>query len=251
MVLNPALPRPPLATGTGCGSSARPSRWSSPSRRAAAVDAAELVEVDYDPLPAVVDPEAALAPDAAPQYAGQDTNLAGGVRSDGGASGGDVLDDAEVVVRARMVNQRLAVLPMEANAILVEPGDGGGLTIRVSTQMPHGFRAQARGVVRAGARAGAGDHPARRRRVRREGRRARRAHGDRSPPPARWAARSAGSRPARRTSSRCRTAAARSPTTSSGLTRDGRITGLRVRVVADSGAYAGFGGALALGPTYR
>ncbi len=35
-----------------------------------------------------------------------------------------------------------------------------------------------------------------------------------------------------------------------GLTRDGRITGLRARVVADAGAYAGFGGALALGPTY-
>ena len=33
--------------------------------RAQAVDAAELVIVDYDPLPAVVDPEAALA-DGAP-----------------------------------------------------------------------------------------------------------------------------------------------------------------------------------------
>ena len=60
----------------------------------------------------------------------------------------------------------------------------------------------------------------------------------------------AGSRPARRTSSRCRTGAARSPTYELGLQRDGRITGLRARVVGDAGAYAGFGGALALGPTY-
>ena len=35
-----------------------------------------------------------------------------------------------------------------------------------------------------------------------------------------------------------------------GLTAEGRIVGLRVRVVGDCGAYAGFGGALAVGPTY-
>jgi carbon-monoxide dehydrogenase large subunit len=34
-----------------------------------------------------------------------------------------------------------------------------------------------------------------------------------------------------------------------GARRDGRIVGLRVRVVGDAGAYAGFGGALAIGPT--
>ena len=35
-----------------------------------------------------------------------------------------------------------------------------------------------------------------------------------------------------------------------GLTRDGTITGLRLRVLGECGAYAGFGGALAVGPTY-
>jgi carbon-monoxide dehydrogenase large subunit len=35
-----------------------------------------------------------------------------------------------------------------------------------------------------------------------------------------------------------------------GLRQDGTITGLRLRVVGDAGAYAGFGGALAMGPTY-
>ena len=34
-----------------------------------------------------------------------------------------------------------------------------------------------------------------------------------------------------------------------GLRRDGTIVGLRARVVGDAGAYAGFGGALTLGPT--
>ena len=36
-----------------------------------------------------------------------------------------------------------------------------------------------------------------------------------------------------------------------GLRRDGRITGLRARVLGDAGAYAGFGGALALGPDFH
>lgn len=248
MVLNPALPRPPLATGTVrfVGEAVAVVAAASPAE---AVDAAELVEVDYDPLPAVVDPEAALAPDAAPQYAGQDTNLAGGVRSDGDASSGDVLDDAEVVVRARMVNQRLAVLPMEGNAILVEPGDGGGLTIRVSTQMPHGFRAQAAGLfglepeqVRVitphvgggfGGKAGVlAEHTV-----------------------AISAARALG-RPVRWVETRSENLVSMPHGRGQiayyelGLTREGRITGLRARVVADSGAYAGFGGALALGPTY-
>ena len=35
-----------------------------------------------------------------------------------------------------------------------------------------------------------------------------------------------------------------------GLTRDGTITGLRLRMIGECGAYAGFGGALAVGPTY-
>ena len=90
--------------------------------KAAAVDAAELVEVDYDPLPAVVDPEAALEPGAEPQFPELGSNLAAGVRA---PAEPDPLDGAEVVVRARMVNQRLAVVPMEGNAIAVRPEPDG------------------------------------------------------------------------------------------------------------------------------
>ena len=35
-----------------------------------------------------------------------------------------------------------------------------------------------------------------------------------------------------------------------GLTSEGRIVGLRLRMLGECGAYAGFGGALAVGPTY-
>jgi CO/xanthine dehydrogenase Mo-binding subunit len=64
-------------------------------------------------------------------------------RAPGVVAGFDPLDGAEVVVRARMENQRVAVVPLEGNAITVQPGSGDGeheLTIHVSTQMPHLLR---------------------------------------------------------------------------------------------------------------
>ena len=117
--------------------------------KAAAVDAVELVEVDYDPLPAAVDPEAAFDEGAPAQFDGRD-NLAAGQRS-APEDAEDVLADAEVVVRARMVNQRVAVMSLEGNAIAVLPGGHDGrddeLTVWVSTQMPHGFRDQAAQIL--------------------------------------------------------------------------------------------------------
>src|SRR5437764_13670379 len=138
MVVNPAFARPSLATAkvrfvgdmiavVAAGS------------RTAAVDAAELVVVDYEPLPAVVDPEAATEPGAPLQFEEAGTNVAAGSRE---AGDDDPLAGAEVVVRGRFENQRMAVVPMEGNAIAVVPG-GDDLTVYVGTQMPHGWRNQA------------------------------------------------------------------------------------------------------------
>ena len=63
--------------------------------KAQAVDAAEAVIVDYDPLPAVVDPEAAIEPDAPVVFEAQGSNIANGMGT-GPVEG--VLDDADVVV---------------------------------------------------------------------------------------------------------------------------------------------------------
>src|SRR5437899_2410968 len=63
---------------------------------------------------------------------------------------GRPLAGAAVVVRARMENQRVAVAPMEGNAITVVPGDDGAghdLTVYVSTQMPHLFAQIAAGTL--------------------------------------------------------------------------------------------------------
>jgi carbon-monoxide dehydrogenase large subunit len=249
MVVNPELPRPPLATDR-VRFVGEPVVVVVGETKAAAVDAVELVEIDYEPLPAVVDPEAALEPDSEPQFPELGTNLAAGIRSDT-----DPLADAEVVVRARMVNQRLAVMPMEGNAIAVLPGpygedrEGDELTIWVSTQMPHAFRNQIAGLLGADAEhvrvitphVGGG-------------------FGGKAGPLAEhtasiWTARAL-NRPVTWVETRSENLVSMPHGRAQvgyyelGLTRDGVITGMRARVVADSGAYAGFGGALALGPTY-
>jgi carbon-monoxide dehydrogenase large subunit len=105
--------------------------------RAQAVDAAEAVVVDYDPLPVVVDPEAALAEDATLLFPEHGTNLA--IEFDFGTDP-TIFDEAEVVVEGRFVNQRLAAVPMEPNGVLVEPQADGELLLTIPTQGPHGVR---------------------------------------------------------------------------------------------------------------
>ncbi|MFC4784929.1 xanthine dehydrogenase family protein molybdopterin-binding subunit [Nocardioides sp. MAHUQ-72] len=212
--------------------------------RAQAVDAAELVDVDYDELPVVVDMEAALAPDAPVQFASLGTNVAAS-RAEQDPS--DPLAGAQHVVRLRVENQRIATAPMEGHAILAQPTDDG-LTVWVATQQPHLSRdliARWTGLDKAqvrviaphvggafGGKAGiTPDHAA-----------------------VIGAARALG-RPVKWTETRSEAMLSmhgrgQVQYAELGLDGEGRFVGLRVRVVGDCGAYAGFGGALALGPTY-
>jgi carbon-monoxide dehydrogenase large subunit len=79
---------------------------------AEAADAAELVLIDFEPLPVVVDPETArldevlLFPDA-----GTNATLNTTAPVDAG-----LFEDCEVVVEARLVNNRIAVAPIEPRA---------------------------------------------------------------------------------------------------------------------------------------
>ncbi len=137
MVLNPACARPPLAEGKVrfVGEAVA---MVVAETKAAAVDAAELVDVEYETLHAVVDLEQAVADGAPLQFEEIGTNLVAGIA----AADSDPLAGATTVVRATLQNQRVAVVPMEGNAIAVVPGDDGhghDLTVYVSTQMPHGF----------------------------------------------------------------------------------------------------------------
>ena len=116
MMLHPAAVRPSLAKGR-VNFVGDPVVVVVAESRALAMDAAELVEIDYEPLGAVIDMEDALAPDSSVQIEGIGSNVIIGLRS--GVD--DPLEGADVVVRGRFENQRLAAVPMEGSAIAVDP----------------------------------------------------------------------------------------------------------------------------------
>ncbi len=247
LMVNAGTPRPPLATDRVRFVGEAVAMVVAESE-AAAVDAIELVDVDYEELPVAVDMEDALAAGAELQFPELGSNLATGARS---PEDPDPLGDAEVVVRARMVNQRIAVLPMEGNAIAVDPaGDAEhDLVVWVSTQMPHGFKAQLIAVL------GLGDE-----RVRVIAPDVGGAFGGKAGMLAEHtavigAARVLG-RPLMWVETRSENLVsmphgrAQIAYYELGLTKAGRITGLRARVVADAGAYAGLNGALVTNQTY-
>lgn len=136
VMLPPTFNRPPLADGVvrfvGDSVAAVVAET-----RAQAVDAAEMIIVDYDPLPVVVDPQAALEDGAPLLFPEHGSNVA--IEFNFGEDP-DVLAGSEVVVEGTFINQRVAAVPMEANGILVEPGPDDTLTLTVPTQAPHGVR---------------------------------------------------------------------------------------------------------------
>jgi carbon-monoxide dehydrogenase large subunit len=99
------------------------------------VDAAEQVIVEYDPLPVVVDPEAALEDGATLVHDEYGTNKV----FEWSLPGGDVeaaFRDAEVVVEKRIVNHRTAGAAIEPRGVVAEWREGR-LTLYSSTQIPH------------------------------------------------------------------------------------------------------------------
>ncbi len=108
--------------------------------RYAATDARFLVQVDYESLPVVTDPEEALRPDAPLLYPQLGTNEAYHIP----AGGGDVesaFARAAGVVNLRLVNQRVAASPMEPRACMFDfDPETGHLTAWVSSQSIFGAR---------------------------------------------------------------------------------------------------------------
>jgi carbon-monoxide dehydrogenase large subunit len=102
--------------------------------RAQAVDASELVEVEYDPLDVVVDPREALKADSPQLFPEHGSNVASESGDNGAAS---ALDGADVVVRSHFINQRVAAVPMEPSAALAAPDpETGGITLWAPVQAP-------------------------------------------------------------------------------------------------------------------
>ncbi len=109
--------------------------------REASRDALADIEVEVEPLPAVVELEAALRPDAPLLYPEFSTNRAYTMVT----GGGDVeaaFAAAEVVVRRRQVNQRLVAAPIEPRGVIAQfDAARGEVTVWSSTQAPHSLRA--------------------------------------------------------------------------------------------------------------
>jgi carbon-monoxide dehydrogenase large subunit len=105
--------------------------------RNAALDAAEQLQIEYEPLPAVFDPVAALAPDAPLVEPAWESNLALSVAT-GKGSPDEAFASAPVVVEEEIRTHRYTASPLEPRGILatVEPF-GGALTVWASTQTPH------------------------------------------------------------------------------------------------------------------
>ena len=100
------------------------------------VDAAELVIVDFEPLPVVLDPEEALT-DEHVLFPDAGTNVVFAVPGD--PSKAEMFDGCEVVVELKFRNQRLAPCPLEPRAAAASWEDGR-LTQWASTQGAHGTR---------------------------------------------------------------------------------------------------------------
>ena len=112
-----------------------------------AADAVDAIAVEYEPLPAVVDAEAALSKDAPQVFAGHD-NVVGRVRKELG----DVeraFADADVVVEERLAHARVSSMPMETRAVCASfDPTADMLTIWAGHQNPFTLRTAVAGSLR-------------------------------------------------------------------------------------------------------
>jgi len=104
-----------------------------------ALDAAELVVADLEPLDVLLDPASAAAPGAPMLFPDHGTNVMGTLPSE---PDDDFFADADVVVHVRVAHQRVAPVTMEANGCVVVPHDDGSLTVWASTQSVFGVQGE-------------------------------------------------------------------------------------------------------------
>lgn len=109
-------------------------------------DAADLVEVDYDPLPSVQGPEAAMESGALIIHPDLGTNICFRLTYGGGGVD-EAFANASVTVKTRIVQQRLIPAAMETRGV-VALHKGGELTVWTSTQVPHVVKTTLADIVR-------------------------------------------------------------------------------------------------------
>jgi carbon-monoxide dehydrogenase large subunit len=108
---------------------------------AAAQDAAELVDIEYQPLPAVSDAAAALESDAPQLHEAATGNVCFRFARGDAAAVEKAFARAAHVTRVDLVNNRLVGCAIEPRATCAVPDpDGRSLTLYAATQVPHHVR---------------------------------------------------------------------------------------------------------------
>ncbi|GAB2488175.1 xanthine dehydrogenase family protein molybdopterin-binding subunit [Jatrophihabitans fulvus] len=112
--------------------------------KAEAQDALEAIDVDYEPLPAVLDMEEAVKDGATLVHPNTESNKSYTWAFESGEAGTgtpiqQALDEAEVTVSRRFIQQRLIPAFMEPRSTLVQPV-GDGILVHSATQIPHILR---------------------------------------------------------------------------------------------------------------
>lgn len=110
-------------------------------------DAAEAVEVEYEELPAVADPEKALAEGAPAVHPEWPDNVSFNFHQEGGDCAA-AFAEADVVVKQRITSQRLIPTPMETRGVVADWKTGDrSLIVYSSTQIPHLLRTLVAGML--------------------------------------------------------------------------------------------------------
>ena len=103
-------------------------------------DAADIVRVDYEPLPAVTDAKAAMQADAPQLHDAAPGNVCFRFARGDEAAVAKAFAGAAHVVRLDLVNNRLIGAALEPRALLADGGVNGKLTLYCATQVPHHIR---------------------------------------------------------------------------------------------------------------
>ena len=115
--------------------------------RTIARDALDLVEVDYEPLPAVTDPEKALEAGSALTHPELGTNVAFTWNLHSGDLEG-AFNQADNIIKVRMIHPRLTPMALEPRGCAASWHAGeSSLTLWTSTQIPHLVRTLLPGLI--------------------------------------------------------------------------------------------------------
>jgi carbon-monoxide dehydrogenase large subunit len=123
-------------------------------QRGQAADGAQLVDIDYEPLPAVVDLEEAVKRGSPKVHTDQPDNICWDATYVPWDKTEEAFKTADVVVKQRIVQQRLSPNPIESRVVLAEYDSfDKRLTMWMSTQNPHWIRLFVAGAMGMGEHA--------------------------------------------------------------------------------------------------